>query len=415
MPPRTPSSTSIQPYSKTDALRIAGTVLVVLGGIAGASGSAGAQSRAADDGGGAVFVAQPKIAKVSCLRRCASRRRARGGSTLRVTGRRLSDVDTLRFHGSTGRRDDVEVKVRSASSTRVNANVPYGAVTGPVSASAPDARSPRTPAVRILPSPPPEPNTTLSPVPGEPLLETGTSRTKAYFGSRRTVTFSYRISAAAPSDVAVELIRAGDGSIVRTWSPEAEEDAVGKVAWNGKARSKPAPAGRYSFRLTVAGDDGEQAISSGGGASSRDAFDLYDHTFPVRGRHDYGGSGAQFGSGRGGRSHQGHDVFAKCGTPMVAARGGRVQYSGYHGAAGNYIVIDGGATGVDYAYMHLASPSAFRAGDRVYTGQRIGEVGDSGNASGCHLHYEMWGAPGWYQGGSAFDPLPSLRAWDSWS
>jgi len=99
----------------------------------------------------------------------------------------------------------------------------------------------------------------------------------------------------------------------------------------------------------------------------------------------------------------------------VAARGGRVQYSGYHGEAGNYIVIDGSATGTDYAYMHLAEPSPFRKGDRVYTGQRIGSVGRTGNATACHLHFELWTAPGWYEGGHPFDPLPSLKAWDAWS
>jgi len=99
----------------------------------------------------------------------------------------------------------------------------------------------------------------------------------------------------------------------------------------------------------------------------------------------------------------------------VAARGGRVQYSGYHGEAGNYIVIDGSATGTDYAYMHLAGPSPFRKGDRVYTGQRIGSVGRTGNATACHLHFELWTAPGWYEGGHPFDPLPSLKAWDAWS
>lgn len=136
------------------------------------------------------------------------------------------------------------------------------------------------------------------------------------------------------------------------------------------------------------------------------------HVFPVRGRHDYGSAGARFGSGRGGRSHQGHDVFARCGTPLVAARGGRVQFRGRHRAAGHYIVIDGARTGLDYAYMHLASASPFRVGDRVRTGQRIGAVGDSGNAHGCHLHFELWSAPGWYEGGRPIDPLRALRTWD---
>ena len=99
-------------------------------------------------------------------------------------------------------------------------------------------------------------------------------------------------------------------------------------------------------------------------------------------------------------------MFAGCGTRMVAARGGRVKFSGYHGAAGNYMVIDGGATGLDYAYMHLAAPSPFSKGDRVYTGQQIGAVGETGNAQGCHLHFEMWGAPGWYDGGPPVRSVP---------
>ena len=63
--------------------------------------------------------------------------------------------------------------------------------------------------------------------------------------------------------------------------------------------------------------------------------------------------------------------------------------------------------------MHLQAAALVNKGAVVATGQPIGAVGQTGNASGCHLHFEMWSAPGWYTGGSAFDPLPYLRAWDT--
>jgi murein DD-endopeptidase MepM/ murein hydrolase activator NlpD len=61
--------------------------------------------------------------------------------------------------------------------------------------------------------------------------------------------------------------------------------------------------------------------------------------------------------------------------------------------------------------MHLRDPSLWPTGSRVHTGQLIGFVGQTGDASVCHLHFEIWTAPGWYSGGSPIDPLPSLRAW----
>jgi len=79
------------------------------------------------------------------------------------------------------------------------------------------------------------------------------------------------------------------------------------------------------------------------------------------------------------------------------------------------LVIDGVQTGVDYTYMHLRDAALVDEGERVRTGQLIGYVGQTGRASGCHLHFEMWKAPGWYDGGSPFDPLPSLLAWDKTS
>ena len=394
-----------------------GACELILCGLVAAP-AASAQS----SGGGTVYVATPKVAKVTCLRKCASKNRARGGSVLKIVGSALGGVNTVTYLGSYGSGDDTTVKVRAGSDTRLNARVPIGAVTGPIAvATTGGGRSAPTKPVLILPPLPPEPNADLSPVPGPgvagaPRLETGTSRTKAYVGARPGVTFSFRLSGASAAALKVELVSAADGVAVKTWTPEqVAADQVQSISWNGRLGSAAAKPGRYSFRLTAASADGAEARNSQAGDIGRDSFDLYDNIFPIRGRHDFGGAGARFGAGRAGHIHQGQDVFAKCGTRMVAARGGRVQFKQYHAAAGHYIVIDGDGTEVDYVYMHLDQPSPFDEGDRVYTGQTIGAVGDSGNAEGCHLHFELWSAPGWYDGGKPFDPLPSLTAWDSWS
>ena len=395
-----------------------GACALILCAAVAAPSAASAQS----SGGGSAYVATPKVAKVTCLRKCASKHRARGGSVLKVVGTELAEVNRLTFLGSYGRGDDVAVRVRAGSDSRVQSRVPLGAVTGPIAlTTVAGGRSAPSKPVLILPPLPPEPNPQLSPVPGPrvggaPSIETGTSRTKAYVDARPGVKFSYRLSGASATALKVELVSATDGSVVKTWTPSnVPVNQVESVSWNGRLGRAGARPGRYSFRLTAASADGTVARSSQTGDVQRDAFDLYDNIFPIRGSHDFGSSGARFGSGRAGHSHQGQDVFAKCGTRMVAARGGRVKFKQYHAAAGHYIVIDGDGTDVDYAYMHLDQPSPFSQGDRVYTGQTIGAVGDSGNAQGCHLHFELWGAPGWYDGGKPFDPLPSLQAWDSWS
>jgi murein DD-endopeptidase MepM/ murein hydrolase activator NlpD len=52
-----------------------------------------------------------------------------------------------------------------------------------------------------------------------------------------------------------------------------------------------------------------------------------------------------------------------------------------------------------------------REGQRVSTGQRLGDVGSTGDATGPHLHFEVW-VGGWYTGGHPIDPLPILRGWE---
>jgi len=181
---------------------------------------------------------------------------------------------------------------------------------------------------------------------------------------------------------------------------------------SGRAKSASLAAGSL---LLAAGLLASSALAGGGvgtGGNGDSGATGGDHAyvFPVPARHSYGDG---FGAGR---NHQGQDVFAKCGSKLVAVRSGRVQTVASHSSAGNYIVIDGKSTGVDTAYMHLRRKAIPREGSRVRQGEKIGEVGDTGNASGCHLHFEKWTAPGYYEGGAASSSVTrALKSWDKYS
>ena len=148
----------------------------------------------------------------------------------------------------------------------------------------------------------------------------------------------------------------------------------------------------------------------GEGATPDGGTRYLDHVFPVQGRHASRGSIGEFGAPRsGGRTHEGFDVVAPCGTPLVAVRGGRVLRTGYDPLLyGNHLTIHGEGEGRSYFYAHLPRLPSLRRGDRVYTGQRVGAVGMTGNARtvGCHLHFEI------HVEGRPVDPEPDLRRWD---
>ena len=342
------------------------------------------------------------------------------GGSVRLKGRKLSYTSKIVFLGSRGRGDDVAVPVRPSSDTKLRVKVPLGARTGPIVAQAsPRVRSKPSRPVTIVQPPPPEPTGELAPAsgpsdPSAPRVETAVNRGLLFYDAAGGVVFTYRVGSAA--SVAVDLVRLSDGAAVQSWSaPAVPPNEVQTIRWDGNAGGAPQPEARYGFRLTATGADGATARSVADGETERDAFELRDNIFPVRATHNFGHAGAEFGAGRSGHSHQGHDVFAKCGARMVAARGGVVKEKKFHSSAGNYVVIDAEGSDVDYFYAHLTSTALFNKGERVRTGQQIGTVGASGNAAGCHLHFELWSGPGWYTGGAPFDPLPHLKHWDSYS
>jgi murein DD-endopeptidase MepM/ murein hydrolase activator NlpD len=133
----------------------------------------------------------------------------------------------------------------------------------------------------------------------------------------------------------------------------------------------------------------------------------------VQGSHWARGYIGTYGAPRsGGRTHEGFDIVARCGTPLVAVRNGRVLRAGYDPVLyGNYLLIHGEGERRSYFYAHLVRPARVGRGQRVWEGEPVGSVGETGNAIsvGCHLHFEV------HVHGVAINPEPALRRWDRYS
>lgn len=115
---------------------------------------------------------------------------------------------------------------------------------------------------------------------------------------------------------------------------------------------------------------------------------------------------------RWGTFHAGLDFAAPIGTPIYAAADGvvvegreRYNVAGF----GSWIWLDcQDSVGKDFIYGHVKhSGILVKAGDRVRAGQKIGVVGNEGESTGPHLHFEVWGSPG-RLGGAHQDPAPYL-------
>jgi len=358
----------------------------------------------AASGGGLVSLAHaagsaPRPADLRCVEGCAGKQTAAAHSLVRITGSGLSHVVEVSFRG---RSDRVAAEPTASGSHRVLVRVPHGAVTGPPRVVDQHGdRSTMRKRLRIV-------SAHELPERGSfKVLDTDLRPHTAFFDGGRRVKLAYRFRAYGPVNVTVKLVRGG--RTVQAWT---KRNALAyerhALRWNGLlSKHHAVPPGDYRFELKAPGRKprpaGRLRILSG--------------KFPVRGPHDYGGAEQRFGAPRsGGRVHQGQDVFASCGTRVVAAVGGRVQARGSDPVLyGNWIVIDARGSKTDYRYAHFQHPASVHDGDRVRTGQTVGRIGRTGNARtvGCQLHFEVW--PHGWEHGSPVDPLPILRRWDGWS
>lgn len=354
----------------------------------------------------------PEITDVICLTGCIKIREATIDATVQVTGSNLDAVKSVVFRGQP---KNLRVEPRLVTKTRVEATVPEGAISGRVRllGSTGSASAPSKQVLTIG-------SQKLGRAGRLTVTDATTSPRKAFqYGARRP-TLSFVVNGSSPTmDLRVDVVNAA-GDVVRSrFLNGVAAGSNQKVAWGGLVNGgRNAPNGNYRF--VIRGNDGsaasvanrlKQKLRKANAPANTFNFRMYGYIFPLRGPHTYGqGIGA-------GRGHQGIDILSRCGQPLVAARAGIVYYNSYQASgAGNYIVINTkGTGGKSHVYMHLPRRSPLKVGTHVKTGQRIGRVGTTGRSTACHLHFEIWSGPGWYQGGSFLDPTRAVRAWDRYS
>ncbi len=141
-------------------------------------------------------------------------------------------------------------------------------------------------------------------------------------------------------------------------------------------------------------------------------FDLYVNRYPPL-RFPVAGAGNRdiqsfWGAERDGgrRRHEGIDIFAPRGTPVVAVADGRVTSVGNGGLGGKTVWQRAGDRGINLYYAHLDT-QLVGFGRRVQVGDTLGLVGNTGNArtTAPHLHFGIYGGSG------AVDPLPFVKLW----
>jgi hypothetical protein len=241
-------------------------------------------------------------------------------------------------------------------------------------------------------------------------LAVGTaSPPSVYYHGKARARFQYRIGGTKARNLEIQAVRRRNGQVVKRWRRDGvRPGTLEKIRWTGSTTGGSfAGKGKYLFRVRARhGHLADRSKSKG----DRN-FVLHAYKFPLRASHDYGDG---FGAGRG---HDGQDVFARCGSELQAAHAGRVTTVGYDaGGGGNYVVISGDHSNLDYVYMHLrGSGIKAREGRHMLAGQRIGKVGESGNAVGCHLHFELWQGAYFAGGHPRSDVGSVLRRWDRWS
>ncbi|WP_203905304.1 peptidoglycan DD-metalloendopeptidase family protein [Virgisporangium aliadipatigenens] len=200
-------------------------------------------------------------------------------------------------------------------------------------------------------------------------------------GSRAQNDYSSRLQAYI-GHVAMYI---GNGEVVEAYSSD-----------RGVIRSKYEP-GRWAKVMGVGRVKGMVASGGSAGPWARPVTGVVTSEFGLRASPGDGGS----------TNHKGIDIGAGCGTPIYAVADGVVAFAGPANGYGNYIEINHGSN-VMTGYGHEQALFVNK-GDTVRKGQKIAEVGNLGNSTGCHLHFEVLNSSGALFTGH-IDPKPVLIA-----
>src|SRR4051812_32878766 len=300
------------------------------------------------------------------------------------------------------------------------AAAPAMAATGGTSVpvDAPSASTAPTGGVAAAPNavPPPKVSAkTRTQMPTLTAFSAGASR----FTDAGTLPLSFRL-AGTTGAVRVKLGVYSGGKLVASFDLGRRKTGVAQRYTLSSASARKLPAGNLILRLSGLDSRGHH-LRGGLQASAAHVVTVPapapapsgTHTFPLLGSAwTFPGPGGRFGAPRSGHIHQGQDISAPSGTPIVAPAAGTVTFVAYQASgAGYYVVMKEAGQDYSYAFMHLlAGSTAVRVGQQVARGQRIGSVGATGDAEGPHLHFEIWQGP-WQAGGHPIDPLPYLQQW----
>ncbi len=189
---------------------------------------------------------------------------------------------------------------------------------------------------------------------------------------------------------------------------EAERRRQARLAAQRRAERRAAKAAAREAARASAADRPAEASTGTSPTPQRasGALPSGSHVFPIAAPTTF--SDDWLAARAGGRYHEGIDLFADRGSPVVAVAGGTVYRVGYSGISGNRFWLRD-AAGTTYFYAHLDGfSSAAREGATVGKGTVLGYVGDTGDARGTspHVHFEIH--PG---GGGPTRPYPIVSAW----